>query len=80
MRYRLRQFITGKNKHSTKRGSHSAPSAKKIVSYTPTAQEFKALATQKSQLKTLLGEKDLEIAILRDLFKKAPPTSQSIPF
>ena len=51
----------------------TAPSAKKIVSYTPTAQEFKALETQNGQLKTLLGEKDLEIAILRDVLKKAQP-------
>lgn len=49
------------------------PSAKKIVSYTPTAQEFKQLETQNGQLKTLLGEKDLEIAILRDVLKKAQP-------
>ena len=51
----------------------TAPSAKKIVTYTPTAQEFKELETQNGQLKTLLGEKDLEIAIIRDVLKKAQP-------
>jgi transposase-like protein len=51
----------------------TAASAKKTVTYTPTAQEFKELETQNGQLKTLLGEKDLEIAILRDVLKKAQP-------
>lgn len=34
------------------------------MTYTPTAQEFKELENQNGQLKTLLGEKDLEIAII----------------
>ena len=32
--------------------------------------EYRALATENERLKRLLGEKDLEIAILRDLVKK----------
>lgn len=47
--------------------------AKKTTTYTPTAQEFKELEGENGKLKTLLGEKDLEIAILRDVLKKAQP-------
>ena len=47
--------------------------AKKTMTYTPTAQEFKDVETENTQLKQLLGEKDLEIAILRDLVKKSQP-------
>jgi transposase len=35
--------------------------------------EFKQLETENDQLKKLLGEKDLEIAILRDVLKKKNP-------
>jgi len=49
------------------------PTAKKTTVYTPTAQEFKQIETENDQLKKLLGEKDLEIAILRDLIKKTQP-------
>ena len=49
------------------------PTAKKTAVYTPTAQEFKELESENSQLKQILGEKDLEIAILRDLIKKSQP-------
>ena len=48
-------------------------SSKKMVTYTPTAQEFKELESENGKLKTILGEKDLEIAILRDILKKAQP-------
>jgi transposase len=47
--------------------------AKKTATYTPTAQEFKEVENQNDHLKKLLGEKDLEIAILRDLLKKTQP-------
>jgi transposase len=40
---------------------------------TVTPFESKALAQENDQLKRLLGEKDLEIAILRDLIKKKNP-------
>lgn len=36
-------------------------------------QSAKALESENEQLKKLLGEKDLEIAILRDLVKKTTP-------
>lgn len=49
------------------------PSAKKTAVYTPTAQEFKELENENGKLKTILGEKDLEIAVLRDLLKKVQP-------
>lgn len=51
----------------------TSPSATKIMTYTPTAQEFKQIENQNGQLKSLLGEKDLEIAILRDVLKKTQP-------
>lgn len=51
----------------------TAPDAKKTAAYTPTSQEFKQLEGENGQLKKLLGEKDLEIAILRDLLKKPSP-------
>jgi len=35
--------------------------------------DTKELAKENEKLKTLLGEKDLEIAILRDLIKKKNP-------
>ena len=38
-----------------------------------TPLEAKALSSENEQLKMLLGEKDLEIAILRDLIKKRNP-------
>lgn len=64
-----------------KQSTHKAwevtnPNAKKIAPYTPTAQEFKEIESQNNQLKQLLGEKDLEIAILRDLIKKTQPGCQ----
>jgi len=49
------------------------PSAKKTAAYMPTSQEFKQLENENGQLKKLLGEKDLEIFILRDLLKKSQP-------
>ena len=51
----------------------TGPTAKKTAVYTPTAQEFKELESENGQLKQILGEKDLEIAILRDLIKKSQP-------
>jgi transposase-like protein len=47
--------------------------AKKVTTYVPSSQEFKELETENDKLKQLLGEKDLEIAILRDLVKKVNP-------
>ncbi|MCL6577537.1 transposase [Kyrpidia sp.] len=40
---------------------------------TQTPAEQRELDKENAQLKKLLGEKDLEIAILRDLLKKANP-------
>lgn len=47
--------------------------AKKVNVYVPSPHEFKELETENDKLKQLLGEKDLEIAILRDLVKKVNP-------
>lgn len=49
------------------------PAAKKTSQYIPKPQEFKQLETENERLKRLLGDKDLEIAILRDLLKKTNP-------
>lgn len=60
-----------KSKHH---GRQSATAdAKKISSYAPSAAEFKELETENDRLKKILGDKDLEISILRDLLKKTDP-------
>lgn len=51
----------------------TAPLAKKVAAYTPSPKEFQTLEHENDKLKKLLGEKDLEIAILRDLIKKSDP-------
>lgn len=51
----------------------AAREAKKVTSYVPSPAEFKELETENDKLKKILGDKDLEIAILRDLVKKANP-------
>jgi len=48
-------------------------SAKAVSAYVAFPQEFRALEGENRQLKELLGEKDLEIAVLRDLLKKQNP-------
>ncbi|QAY68294.1 transposase [Paenibacillus protaetiae] len=48
-------------------------SAKAVSAYVPSPQEFRTLEGENKQLKELLGEKDLEIAVLRDLLKKQKP-------
>lgn len=59
------------SKHS---GWHnSKPDAKKVPAYIPSPQEFKELETENDKLKKLLGEKNLENEILRDLLKKSNP-------
>jgi len=55
----------------------AADDAKKIAPYVPSPQEFRQIEKENDQLKKILGEKDLEIAILRDLVKKARPGSQT---
>ncbi|WP_372814814.1 transposase [Paenibacillus sp.] len=52
---------------------NASPESKKVAAYTPTPKEFQALEQENDNLKKLLGEKDLEIAILRDLVKKVNP-------
>lgn len=52
---------------------HSDPTAKVVTAYTPSPQQFRTLESENKQLKEILGEKDLEIAILRDLVKKQNP-------
>lgn len=48
--------------------------AKKVAPYTPTAEELRVIEEENNTLKRLLGEKDLEIEILRELVKKVDPT------
>lgn len=47
--------------------------AKKVATYIPSPQEFRQIEKENNTLKKLLGEKDLEISILRDLVKKTRP-------
>lgn len=51
----------------------AASEAKKVASYVPSSSEFKELETENDKLKKILGDKDLEIAILRDMLKKVNP-------
>lgn len=50
------------------------PEAKKVAVFVPTVDEFRAIEEENDKLKRILGEKDLEIEILRDLEKKVDPT------
>ena len=56
---------------------HTKSDAKKTAVYVPSHQEFKQLEKENDKLKQILGEKDLEIAILRDLIKKQNPGFQT---
>lgn len=47
--------------------------AKKVAAYIPSPQEFRQIENENNTLKKLLGEKDLEISVLRDLVKKTHP-------
>jgi transposase-like protein len=61
-------------KESKHKAWENTPSdAKKIAEYLPSPKEFRQLEDENEKLKTLLGEKDLEIAIMRDLLKKHRP-------
>lgn len=52
---------------------HTNGESRKTAIYMPSHQEFKQLESENDKLKKLLGEKDLEIAIMRDLIKKKNP-------
>jgi len=68
-----KSIYTWRKESSHKAWDVTSDSAKKTAIYTPTAQEFKDMENENGQLKRILGEKDLEIAILRDLVKKTQP-------
>jgi transposase-like protein len=51
----------------------AAPDAKKVNAYVPSPREYQELENENDKLKRILGEKDLEIEILRDLLKKNNP-------
>lgn len=62
-------------KQSKHRDWQTTPTdAKKVVAYTPTKEDLHEIEMENDKLKRLLGEKDLEIDILRDLVKKIDPT------
>lgn len=52
---------------------HAPGEARKITEYLPSPKEFRQLEDENAKLKTLLGEKDLEISIYKDLLKKHQP-------
>jgi transposase-like protein len=62
-----------KNNH--KAWDKTSDEAKRVAKYIPSPKEFKDLESENTKLKELLGEKDLEIHILRDLLKKTNPGS-----
>ncbi|WP_031513908.1 transposase [Desulfofalx alkaliphila] len=62
-----------KNNH--KAWDNTSNKDKRIAKYIPSPKEFKELESENAKLKELLGEKDLEIHILRDLLKKNNPDS-----
>lgn len=56
---------------------HSDNKAKRVAGYVPSPKEFEELEKENQKLKQLLGDKDLEIANLRDLVKKVNPAYQT---
>jgi transposase-like protein len=61
-----------KSKHQE--WKQTRPDAKKVAPYAPSLEEFRDIEAENDKLKRILGEKDLEIEILRDLVKKQDPT------
>lgn len=62
-------------KQSKHRDWQATPAeGKKVAPYTPTVEELREIEEENNTLKRLLGEKDLEIEILRELVKKVDPT------
>ena len=58
-------------KQSKHRDLQATPAeGKKVAPYTPTVEELRVIEAENNTLKRLLGEKDLEIEILRELVKK----------
>lgn len=55
----------------------TSDNAKRMAEYIPSSKEFKELESENTKLKELLGEKDLEIHILRDLIKMTNPGSRT---
>ena len=47
--------------------------SKDITAITEVTKQIKEIESENDQLKKILGEKDLEIAILKDLLKKTNP-------
>ncbi|TCP59985.1 transposase, partial [Baia soyae] len=52
---------------------HAESDSKRAESYIPSSKEFLDLEKENVKLKEILGDKDLEIAVLRDLVKKGSP-------
>lgn len=59
------------SKHKAWEGTDA--NARKVMVYVPSPQEFRQIEKENNTLKKLLGEKDLEISILRDMVKKTRP-------
>ncbi len=74
-RYELNTNMVARWVREFKKGKHSSDTSS--IEARPTfdniSQENKQLFKENEQLKKLLGEKDLELAILRDLLKKKNP-------
>jgi transposase len=68
-RYELSSNMVNRWVKEYKEGKYNG----QIIGGDSTPLETKKLSQENDQLKKLLGEKDLEIAILRDLIKKKNP-------
>jgi len=74
-RYELNTNMVARWVREFKRGKHSLDtgSIEAKPTFDSISQENRQLSRENEQLKKLLGEKDLELAILRDLLKKKNP-------
>ena len=71
MELTLKCLAVGFGKLNISAGRNAAPDAKKVNVYISSPQEYQQLENENDKLKRILGEKDLEIEILRGLPGKA---------
>ena len=68
----IKPFTAGLSKRGIRIGKKHLVWRSKLLDV-PSAKEFREIEVENNKLKNILGEKDLEIAILRDLLKKTNP-------
>jgi transposase len=67
----FKQQVVKKAKHQEFKQTRA--DGKKAAPYATTIEEFRKIEEENDKLKRIVGEKDLEINILRDLVKKLNP-------